>query len=179
MKRYYKFLERNLLLISGLFLISIFGIYRYHQVRILTFYTEESYTQEKNLDFTPTHIKAYPVGVEVDILPATIKDGVWPVFANAAGYVTNGNNLIIYGHNKNEVMGPIRWIKEGAEITLIDQSGNQHKYEVIKTDIVEPDNLSYIQKSDQKILTVYTCIGFLDSKRFVVVAKPSPEDQDL
>lgn len=168
-----KFLKDNFLIILGLFLLSSFVVWRYHQARILSFSSKITPAEigESTIGFVPSHIKAYPVGVDVDITRATIVNGVWPVFPTTAGYVLNGKNLIIYGHNKDEIMGPIRWIKEDAEITLIDLNGEEHKFKVVKTDEVDPNNLSYIEKTNEETLTVYTCTGFLDSKRFIVVAK--------
>ena len=162
--------KQNYLIISGLLLISVFLVWRYHQVRILSFNTSEV-AKISNIGLKPVHIKSYPIGIDVEIKPAVISKGVWPIFPDTAGYVTNENNIIIYGHNKNDILGPLRWIKEGALVEILDNAGQTHKYEVVKTDTVEPDNLSYIFPSTSELLTIYTCTGFLDSKRFIVVAE--------
>ena len=164
-------LKRNIHLILGLFLMFIFFVWRYHQARILSFNTKEV-AKISASNINPLHIKAYPVGVDIDIKPAVITNGVWPVFPNTAGFVTNGNNTIIYGHNKNNILGPIRYIKIGAIIEILDSNSKITKYSVIKTDIVSPNNLEYIQDTEKKTLTLYTCTEFLDSKRFIVVALP-------
>lgn len=161
--------RRNYLIISGLLLISTFLTWRYHQIRILSFNTKEV-TKLNSSAVMPVHIKAYPVGIDVKVKPAVITNGVWPVFPNEAGYVANGKNIIIYGHNKNNIFGPIRYIKKGAKITIITSDDKTYEYEVIKTDVVEPSNLSYIESKDSDTITLYTCVGFLDSKRFIVVA---------
>ena len=145
-------------------------MWRYHQVRILSFNTKE--VAKINISgIDPVHIKAYPVGVDVDIKPAVIIKGVWPVFPDIAGYVVNGNNIIVYGHNKDRIMGPIRWIKLGAKIEIEGNDNKTYYYEVIKTDTVNPDNLTYIKPTDEETLTIYTCVGLFDSQRFIVVAK--------
>lgn len=164
-----KFSSPNLYLISGILLLSIFFIWRYHQVRILSFNTKEI-AKVNYSGIKPIHIKAYPVGVDVDIKPAVIINGVWPVFPDRAGYTVNDNNLIIYGHNKNDIFGSIRWIKLGAKIEITGSDNKTYFYEVIKIDTVNPDNLSYIQPTVTETLTLYTCTGFLDTKRFIVIA---------
>lgn len=165
------YLKQNILLFLGLILISVFFVWRYHNARILSFNTKEVAKIDSS-SVKPIHIKAYPVGVDVDIKPAVITKGVWPVFPDTAGYVINNNNVIIYGHNKNNVLGPIRWISLGTIIEIKTSDGKLHKYKVEKVDTIDPDNLSYIEKKDEETLTVYTCTGFLDSKRLVVVAFP-------
>lgn len=162
-------LQPKHLVISGITLILIFMGWRYYNARILSF--SEANLSPITYDLIPVHITAYPVGVDVDTRPAKIIDGVWPVFSDSAGYVVNGNNLIIYGHNKDNIMGPIRYIKEGAEITIKADDNQEYDYNVVKIDTVEPDNLNYIKSTEEETLTVYTCTGFLDSKRFIVVAK--------
>lgn len=154
----------------GVLLMLIFVAWRFYQVRILSFNIKEI-TQVEYSGINPSHIKAYPVGVDIDIKPAVINNGVWPIFNDSAGYVVNGNNLIIYGHNKNNIFGPIRWMKVDNQIELMSTDGDLFKFKVITTDIVEPNNLNYIQKTSDETLTLYTCTGFLDSKRFIVVAK--------
>lgn len=171
LKKIKKFFKKNYLIVLGIFLIFVFGLWRYHNLRILSFSYQPAVNQVESIGFTPKHIKAYPVGVDVDILQAVIVDGIWPVFPNSAGFVTNGNNLIVYGHNKDQIMGPIRYIKNDAVVTLTDSSGGEHEYKVEKTDTVDPDNLMYLQKTDDETLTIYTCTGFWDTKRFIVVAK--------
>jgi LPXTG-site transpeptidase (sortase) family protein len=144
--------------------------WKYHQARILSFNTKEV-AKINTSNIKPIHIKAYPVGVDIDIKPAIITKGVWPVFPNSAGYVFNENNIIIYGHNRDNILGPIRYINNGAIIEVLKDDGVTYKYEVVKTDTINPDNLVYIQPSMEEILTVYTCIDIFDSKRFIVVAE--------
>jgi hypothetical protein len=162
--------QSNKLIFIGLILISIFLIWRYHQIRILSFNTKEI-SKINSSSVSPVHIKAYPVGVDVDIKQAVIINGVWPIFPKTAGYIINKNNIIIYGHNKNDILGPIRYIKIGAIVEIKENDNKSYKYEVVKTDIVDPNYLEYIKEKEEETLTIYTCTGFLDSKRFVVVAK--------
>jgi LPXTG-site transpeptidase (sortase) family protein len=172
-----KFLQSNYLLLVGVLLMSLFAGWRYYQARILSFNTN-IVSQFKTSGIKPIHIKSYPVGVDIDIKDATIdKNGVWAINPNSANYLINSaaigdnGNIIIYGHNKDNIMGPIRHIKVGALIEILGSDGLNYKYEVVKTDIVDPDNLSYIKETNTDTLTLYTCTGFLDSKRFIVVAK--------
>jgi len=171
--KFSNFLKSNLFLVLGLFFIFVFLFWRYHQVRILSFSSSSvlSESQTEEIGFSPVYIKSYPVGVDVEVIPAKIENNIWPVYDKKAGYIINGKNLIIYGHNKNDILGPIRYVVAGSSIILLDSSKNEYMYEVIKTDIVDPGNLKYIENTNEEQLTVYTCTGIFDSKRFIVVAK--------
>lgn len=161
----------------GLILIGVFAVYRYHQVRILSFNTTEIEKIEQKSGITPVHIRAYPVGVDIEIQNANITNGLWTIHPDTASYLVtsagigDNNNIIVYGHNKDVIMGPIRYVAIGALIEVIGSDGEVYEYEVVKKDIVKPDNLSYLKPTEEETLTIYTCTGFLDSERFIAVAK--------
>jgi len=169
-----------LLLTSGILLLLIYSGWRFHQIRILSFWDKENQVVASSLErkgAVPTYIKSYPVGIDIDIKEARIEKGVWQTFENSvshldtSGRIGEGKNIVIYGHNKDNIFGPIRYMKEGSEIELRDENNNIFTYKVFKTDIVKPDNLEYVLPKDEEVLTLYTCIGFFDSERFIVVAK--------
>ena len=147
-------------------------------MRILSFNAREVAKVVSSTGIKPVYIKIYPIGVDIGIKETVIKDGVWAVQPNEANYLISSagigdmGNMIIYGHNKDNILGPIRYIKAGAKIEIKGSDDRTYDYEVVKTDIVSPDNLEYIQLKSEETLTLYTCSGFLDSKRFIVVAKP-------
>lgn len=177
------FLVKNPLLLIGLLLLSLFFAWRYYRVRVLSFNVDKIDKTDQSV-IIPRHIKIYPIGVDVDIKTSTISNGVWMTDKNMANYliessgISGGGNIIVYGHNKDTVLGPIRWIKEGNTIEMTGDNNLTYLFKVVKTDIVYPDNLSYIQKTSEETLTIYTCTGIFDSKRFVVVAKPVKEESN-
>lgn len=177
-KHKFKLHSVNFPLILGLLLLFVFSVWRYHQARILSFNTT-AVAEFKSKGVKPIHIKSYPVGVDIDIKDTTINNGVWAINPNNANYLINSagigdnGNIIIYGHNKDDIMGPIRHIQIGAIIEVKGNDGKNYKYEVTKIDTVDPNNLSYIDTKNTETLTLYTCTGFLDSKRFIVVAIPT------
>lgn len=166
----------NIPLVLGVSMLLIFAGWRYHQVRILSFNTRE--VEKFNFSgIKPTYVKSYPVGVDIKVGDATIRDGIWAILPNEVSYLNGSSgigdkgNIIMYGHNKDNILGPIRWIKVGAKIEIKGSDGKDYIYEVAKTDTVDPDNLYYLQPTSEETLTLFTCVGFLDSKRFIVVSK--------
>lgn len=163
-------------ILSGLLLILIFLGWRYHQVRILSFNARELSKVETS-GIVPVYIKAYPVGVDVEVEEATINNGVWAIHPDSVSHLNTSagigdtGNIIMYGHNKDSVLGPIRYTQVGQKIEIKGSDNKDYNYEIIKIDVVSPDNLEYIKDTETETLTIYTCVGFLDSKRFIVVAK--------
>lgn len=169
-----------LMILVGFILVGVFVGYRFHQARILSFWKNPSAIEnlKERKGIIPVFIKSFPLGVNIKIKEASIINNVWQIFPDATSHLNTSarigesGNIIIYGHNKNEVLGPIRWAKEGEKIELTGEDGKNYSYIVVKTDIVDPNNLEYILSKSEETLTIYTCTGFFDSKRFVVVAKP-------
>lgn len=162
----------------GIVLLLVYSGWRFHQARILSFFTKDiPQVSRLRSGEIPVLIKSYPLGVNIKIKEAGIQNGVWQVFPDTASHLESsarigeGGNIIIYGHNKNEILGPIRWAKESTQIELFDEEGIKYLYQVVKTDVVDPSNLTYILPTQEETLTIYTCVGFLDSKRLIVVAK--------
>ncbi len=101
----------------------------------------------------------------------TIADREASHLASSANPGENGN-IIIYGHNKREILGNIRALKGGEIVTITTNDGVEHQYQVKKIVEVNPDQIDYLLPSKQEILTLYTCSGFMDQKRFIVQAQP-------
>ncbi len=176
------FLKKNYLITSGLVLLLIFFGWRYHQIRILSF-NAQKINSTKSTGIKPVYVKSYPVGVDIEVGQTTINNGVWAILPDKVSYlidsagIGDSGNIIMYGHNNDDIFGPIRWIKMGAIIEVTGSDSKVYQYEVVKTDTVDPNNLEYIKNTDEEILTLYTCTGFLDSKRFIVVAKRLDDPQ--
>lgn len=120
------------------------------------------------------------VGAMVDtpVVTGSIKDGEWKVAENQAVYLAqsavpgSGGNTIVYGHNTPEVLGNIRAFTGGETITLKLADGSERRYAIEKMVEVVPDDVALLQPTEEEVLTVYTCSGWLDSKRWVVRARP-------
>lgn len=123
----------------------------------------------------PTHINI-PWYVDVAIDPAVYQDQTWTVSPDHASFLLNsaapgeGGNIIIYGHNTRTIMGNIRALKGYEKITLTLADGTTRTYQVESLREVSPTDTRLLQPTDTEVLTLYTCSGILDSRRFVVRA---------
>lgn len=111
-----------------------------------------------------------------------IEDGMfdgkrWVVSENGVSFYTSsslpeqGGNTVLYGHNKARILGGLVSIKRGDKIDLTLDNGNVLSYEVFETRTIKPTEVDILNNTNEPRLTIYTCIGFLDSARFVVLAR--------
>lgn len=167
----------------GLSMFLLGGSYLVYQKSVLTFNT----LPQKSIEPTaPIHTNSLPVKIEIPSLnislPITVstisEKGIWEIseagasFLGSSGVPGSDTNTVIYGHNKKYLFGSLVSLKTGDKIFIQSEDGIQHQYIVEETKTVSPNEISVVLPTDEERLTVYTCTGFLDSKRFVVRAKP-------
>ena len=164
------------LILAGILFISFSFYWRHLRARILSF---DNYTPEetKNEGVSAANIKIPSVGIDLPVEKGQIVKGVWQISEKGASQLDKSanpghkGNTVIYGHNKNSLFGPIRWLKEGDSIEITDENRTLYTYRVVKTVITTPDDIEYVLPKSEEILTLYTCTGLLDSKRHIVLAK--------
>jgi LPXTG-site transpeptidase (sortase) family protein len=106
--------------------------------------------------------------------PAFMINNGWTVaeetasFLVGSGQVGEKGNLIIYGHNKEHILGKLILVKLGDKVMMRGSDGLTYHYRVTSAMEVWPSQTEWLEKSEEKIVTIYTCSGFMDSKRFVV-----------
>jgi LPXTG-site transpeptidase (sortase) family protein len=76
----------------------------------------------------------------------------------------------LYGHNWSALLGSLPKIKPGDKIKIILSNGQEKNFVVKYTSIVAPSDTKILSDSADSRITLYTCAGFLDSKRFVATA---------
>lgn len=167
----------------GVLLVILSVTHKVIQIRTLRLdrtvvqeYLSESATKTVSINY-PTHI-TIPWYVDVAIEPQIYQDGAWTVSPNIASYLTASSlpgtegNVIIYGHNKRNILGNIRALKGYEKITLTMANGETKIYQVESMQEVSPTSTKLLSPTSKEALTIYTCSGFLDSQRFVVRAIP-------
>lgn len=169
-----------ILLLIGFFCFLVaFSIRGYQnlQQNILSFsQAPKSIVQVEEGDL-PGKIIIPKVGIDLLISPTKVINNQWEISETEASYLLGSGipgkegNVVIYGHNKNYLFGPIRWIEVGEEIKVINKKGEEFVYQVRETKTVSPETVEVLASTEDATLTLYTCTGFLDRERFVVVAK--------
>jgi len=146
-------------------------------------YTPSAYTLAKQHPASPpAKLVIKDLNLALPIEESHIVLGKWQVSQNGLSHLDSSglpgehDNMVIYGHDKSKVFGHLKNIKVGALVTVTSQNGEVHTYKVIKTQVVTPDQISVVLPTKTELLTLYTCTGFGDTKRWVVQALPFHTD---
>ncbi len=124
----------------------------------------------------PIRIQIEDLGINLPIFQSRINNDVWETTDKGASYLVetpvpgDKGNSVIYGHNWNGLFANLVNTKSGQIVKVEYEDGSTKEFVVDHTSIVGPDNSEILAFSEKPILTIYTCTGFLDSQRFVVVA---------
>lgn len=172
----------ELLVISGTLLVIFSAAHNLLRLRSLTLdrQTLETYLKTQPSQATkviPQHIYIKWF-VDVAIESEVYVEGKWTVSPNSASYLIASaepgkpGNLILYGHNKRSILGNIRALKGNETIELTLSDGNKKLYKIASLNEVNVSDTKLLQPTDTEVLTIYTCSGIMDSRRFVVRAVP-------
>lgn len=169
----------------------------YHAIRILGLLILSasvllSYHNETKLSFNdiphnqhispPTHepnlLIIRSLDIQLPVAESVIKFGIWEVNPEGASHLASSSNpgdpgnIIIYAHDTNNRFGFLPDIKPNGIIELRSRNNTWHSYKVASTQIVDPSDVNVLKPNHPQELTLYTCYGFADLKRFVVKAVP-------
>lgn len=125
----------------------------------------------------PSEIIISDLSISLPILPAKIENNKWQSTNKGVSYLLSSavpgekGNSILYGHNWSNLLGKITKLKPNQIITVRFADNSSKTFKITTVQEVSPKGISVLANSIDSQLTLYTCSGFLDSKRFVVSAK--------
>jgi len=126
----------------------------------------------------PTRIIIPTVNIDVPVNEAKLTNGFWEVSETTAShgmgssYPGSLGNTVLFAHARAGLFLSLRDIKIGDNIYILTND-RWHRYRVESKREVQPTDVTVIQPTKDETLTLFTCSGFLDSKRLIVVAKPN------
>lgn len=141
------------------------------------FRIDEKLLSDKVPTQPPLRIIVPSYKVDLSIVEAQVVNGYWELSETTASHgVGSANpgeigNTVIFAHARDELFGPIRYIKKDEDIYILTKD-RWFRYRVAETKLVDPSQIEHIKSSDAEELTLFTCSGFLDTKRLIVHAKP-------
>lgn len=125
----------------------------------------------------PTRIIIPGLSIDLPIVEAKVVNGYWEVFETTAShglgsaYPGQLGNTVIFAHTQAGLFLLLRDIKVGNVVYVLTND-RWHRYKTTDVKTVAPNQVEVIAPTNDETLTLFTCSGFLDSKRLVVVAKP-------
>lgn len=124
----------------------------------------------------PEHLIIPSVHIDLQIVPAEIKNNRWDTTDQGASYLLSSpipgsvGNSVMYAHNWASLFGNLVNVKPGEEVDITFADKTTKKFTIEYTSTVSPDQASILAPSKDSRITLYTCTGWFDSKRFVAVA---------
>ena len=171
-------LASKILILTGIALL-IFGSYlifqRYNPQR-LGFNNVPPVNFGTSAGIFPKEVTIKNLGIRLLVYPARIKDNKWEATTKGVSYLVTSpvpgdrGNSIIYGHNWSNLLGKLPKIKPGEKIEVLFDNNKKRTFIVEYTSVVGPDQTHILSQTTDARITLYTCTGFLDSKRFVATA---------
>jgi LPXTG-site transpeptidase (sortase) family protein len=174
------------LIVAGILMVSLSILLALSRInpRRLNFYripqtlnNESIETADSHLS-RPKYITIAGTSISLPIIPSTIEDQTWETTEEGVSYLTMSpvpgekGNSILYGHNWTDLLGPLMDVKPGQTIRIRYEDETQKTFMVENTATVSPNDTSILMASAEPMMTIYTCTGLFDSKRFVVTARP-------
>lgn len=180
-----RFLTRQhlglVLIVLGCSLLIGLGVYRAVYGQDVSFAVDEVSlaVEEVEEGVLPKQIVIESIGIDLSIFEGEIVKGKWVVASNGVNHWNQSaklgekGNVVIYGHNWRSLLGPIRGLELGDTIAVTGENQQIYKYTITQTLIVKPTQVEIVLPTEDERLTLYTCTGWLDRERFVVIARPT------
>ena len=164
------------LFIFGALFLGISLIWNLNQSIQLAFFTPHV-TPIKKLHAISTQLIIEKVGINLPIEETAINNGIWQIAPNVSHLTISARPgeigpIILYGHNTNDKLGPIRWLSKGEMIQIKTADNKTYNYKINQTLTVAPNKMDIFTQGTGETLIIYTCDGFADFQRFVLLAKP-------
>ncbi|MGH7204492.1 MAG: sortase [Candidatus Levyibacteriota bacterium] len=136
-------------------------------------YGQNHNVTDKNL---PTEITIKDLDIDLPVYPSVVTNNQWQTTNAGASYLTSSplpgtkGNSIVYAHNWRSLFGNLVNAHVGEQVIVTYPNNTKKTFVIAYTSVVDPNQSTILAPSNDKRITLYTCTGILDSKRFVAVA---------
>lgn len=126
----------------------------------------------------PLRIVIPKLTLDLPVVEANVVGGYWELSDTSASHGVGSaspgemGNTVVFAHARDGLFGPLRSITIGDMVYIMTKD-RWSRYRVTETKLVDEGQTEVIAPTSDETLTLYTCSGFLDSKRLIVIAKPS------
>lgn len=132
--------------------------------------------QKNNGPAVPVGLSIQDIGIYSAIISAQKSGSNWETTDSGISYLSSSSipgeigNSILYGHNWKSILGNLYKARPGQRIEIVYSNNEKRSFIINTIQVVSPDQASVLKNTNDKRITLYTCTGFLDQKRLVVVA---------
>ncbi len=160
----------------GLLLATAYLMWLRYNPQRLAFKKVAAPVTQSHDDNPPEYLEIPSLHISLPIYSAAIHNNVWETTTEGISYWSQSpvpgqkGNSILYGHNWTSLLGNLIYSKPGQKIIIEYRDRTKKTFIIDKTAVVPPSQIHILDPSSDARITIYTCTGFLDSKRFVAVA---------
>jgi LPXTG-site transpeptidase (sortase) family protein len=125
----------------------------------------------------PVRLRLPSVSIDLLVVPAYKTDSRWPTTTKGVSYLASSplpgdpGNSIFYGHNWTRILGNLKNSQAGDPLIIGYSDGSSKTFTVTRVETVGPNAVEILDSTDFPQITLYTCTGFLDTRRLVVFAR--------
>jgi LPXTG-site transpeptidase (sortase) family protein len=153
-------------------------LYFRYGISPLSFDGAPKITNNTSIIRRPIQLEIKRLRINLLVETQEVNTSVWPETDRGVTFVKGSatpgqiGNSIFYGHNWTNLLGRLPGARIGDEVTITMDSGIVKTFVITKTKVVSPNDTEVLDDTNFSRITLYTCTGFLDSKRFVAFAQP-------
>lgn len=138
-------------------------------------FTKTVAAYEKPLEFRVFKLLYIPaLSLNANIEKGGIINNKWILSAKNVLYYPLDNkssNSLLYAHNRPELFGNLKNLKEGDTIYLTDLYNKTYTYRVYEKEYIKFSNVEKIKTNEENVITLFTCDGIFDQFRLLVRAR--------
>ena len=160
-----------------LVLLSYLLFQRYNPQNLAFAVSAQEVVNSSQDTYLPIGIQISSIDISLSITQSEMTGNKWEASTKGVSHLKTSvipgqiGNAVLYGHNWPNILGNLNKTKVGDNITIIYSDNTKKNFQVEYIMEVAPTETSILENSSDARITLYTCSGFLDTKRLVVVAK--------
>lgn len=138
----------------------------------------EQLLAERPKSHSPVRIIIPKLDIDLPVVEAKVVGGYWELSENTASfglgsaYPGQSGNTVIFAHAREGLFLPLRQVEKDTSVYVLTDD-RWHRYKVTETKLVSPKQVEVVSPTENEQLTLFTCSGFLDTKRLIVIATPT------
>lgn len=124
----------------------------------------------------PVRIIIPKLSIDIPVTESKVVDGYWELSDDSASFGLGSafpgdlGNSVIFAHAREKLFGPLKRISLKDNIHILTKR-HYFSYEVTEVKAVYPNQIEVVAPTVDERITLFTCSGFLDNQRLVVIAK--------
>lgn len=125
----------------------------------------------------PVRLRLPSLSLDLAVIPAYKTDSRWPTTSRGISYLASSplpgdiGNSIFYGHNWVHILGQLKNSQINDPLIIVYSDGRTKNFSVTEVKTVGPNATEILDPAAVPQITLYTCTGFLDTRRLVVIAR--------